>query len=204
MTRLYRAGGKRLFDLAMTPAALMVADAAIVANRADGVMLVADDTFIVVVSDHGVKPMHGGICVNEWLLRKGYLALAEEPGRDGLVPFSRVKVDWSKTQVWGSGSYYARIFMSAEGLEPQGTIPVDRYEAFRDELTEALRSISAPDGSDIGTRVFKPQQVYREVRNIPLAVLCAGPSWTPQRGASGHSFPARPADPSEAEFTTRV
>ena len=61
----------------------------------------------------------------------------------------------------------ARIFINVEGREPLGTVPAAQYEAFRDELAEALRSIPAPDGSDVGTRVFKPQEVYQEVRNIP-------------------------------------
>ena len=38
-----------------------------------------DDTAVLVVSDHGAKRMDGGICVNEWLRREGYLVLLEEP-----------------------------------------------------------------------------------------------------------------------------
>src|SRR5690349_19957345 len=36
-----------------------------------------DDTAVLVVSDHGAQSMFGGIQVNEWLMREGYLALAE-------------------------------------------------------------------------------------------------------------------------------
>ena len=138
-----------------------------------------EETLVLVVSDHGVKPMHGGICVNEWLRREGYLTLQEEPEGEGPIPFDKVKVDWAKTQVWGSGGYYARIFLNVEGREPQGTIPAARQEQFRDEIGAALCAIPAPDGSDIGTRVFKPQQVYREVRNIPpdLIVYFGDLSW---------------------------
>lgn len=137
------------------------------------------ETAVLVVSDHGVKAMHGGVCVNEWLRREGYLALQEEPEGECPIPFAEIKVDWGKTQVWGSGGYYARIFMNVEGREPQGTIPAAQYEGFRDQLAEALRSIPAPDGSDIGTQVFKPQDVYRQVRNIApdLIVYFGGLSW---------------------------
>jgi len=148
-----------------------------------------EETNVLVVSDHGVKGMHGGLCVNEWLRREGYLVLrAEAKVKDKeLVPFAKVEVDWSKTQVWGSGGYYARIFVNAEGREPQGTVPAAQYEAFRDGLAEALRSIPAPDGSDIGTRVFKPQEVYREVRNIApdLIVYFGDLSWR-SVGSFGH------------------
>ena len=148
---------------------------------------VPEETMILVASDHGVKGMHGGVCVNEWLRQEGYLVLQEEPEGDGLVPFDKVKVDWSKTQVWGSGGYYARIFINVEGREPQGTVPAAGYEAFRDELADALRSIPAPDGSDIGTQVFKPQEVYREVRNIApdLIVYFGDLSWR-SVGSFGH------------------
>jgi predicted AlkP superfamily phosphohydrolase/phosphomutase len=41
-----------------------------------------DDTYVFVVSDHGAKRMDGGIRVNEWLRREGYLTtLAEPSGR---------------------------------------------------------------------------------------------------------------------------
>ena len=38
-----------------------------------------DDTAVLVVSDHGAKRIDGGICVNEWLRREGYLDAGEEP-----------------------------------------------------------------------------------------------------------------------------
>ena len=37
------------------------------------------------MSDHGAKPMDGGICINEWLSAKGYLTLAEQPERADAV-----------------------------------------------------------------------------------------------------------------------
>jgi predicted AlkP superfamily phosphohydrolase/phosphomutase len=37
-----------------------------------------DDDTVIVVSDHGARPMEGAICVNEWLVQEGYLVL-EEP-----------------------------------------------------------------------------------------------------------------------------
>jgi predicted AlkP superfamily phosphohydrolase/phosphomutase len=158
-------------------------------DRQIGTLLerVPDSTRILVVSDHGVKGMHGGICINEWLRREGYLALQAEPQGEGLVPFEKVAVDWDRTQVWGSGGYYARIFMNVAGREPQGTIPAADYESFRDRLADAIRAIPAPDGGAIGTRVFKPQEVYRQVTNIApdLIVYFGDLSWR-SVGSFGH------------------
>ncbi|MBI3995225.1 MAG: alkaline phosphatase family protein, partial [Nitrospirae bacterium] len=41
--------------------------------------LVDSDTVVFLVSDHGAKKMEGGICINEWFRREGYLKLAQDP-----------------------------------------------------------------------------------------------------------------------------
>jgi ATP sulfurylase len=128
--------------------------------------LVPQDTIVLVVSDHGAKTMHGGIAVNEWLIRNGWLVLKDESPKK-ITPFEKVEVDWSKTRAWGSGGYYGRVFLNVAGREPQGIIPQADYERVRDELAEALKSIPAPDGRAIGTVAFKPEKVYKEVKNIP-------------------------------------
>lgn len=124
------------------------------------------ETHIIVVSDHGVKKMDGGICINEWLRRQGYLTLLDDPPEGRLSSFEKVEVDWGKTTVWGDGGYYGRIFLNVAGREPNGTIPADQYESFRDKLAEHIISIPAPDGSPLNTRVFKPKEIYRQVRGV--------------------------------------
>lgn len=126
-----------------------------------------DDTVVMVVSDHGAKSMDGGICVNEWLRREGYLVLLDEPRGENIVPFEKADVDWSKTRAWGAGGYYGRIFLNVEGREPQGIIPQSAYERERDELAARLAAIPAPDGTPIDTVTYKPEQIYRTVRRIP-------------------------------------
>lgn len=124
------------------------------------------ETHIIVVSDHGVKRMDGGICVNEWLRREGYLTLLEEPPEGHLSSFEKVEVDWQNTTAWGDGGYYGRIFLNVAGREPQGVIPADEYESFRDKLSERIKGITAPDGTPLDTKVFYPQEIYREVRGV--------------------------------------
>ena len=36
----------------------------------------------------------------------------------------------------------------------------------RDELVAGIESIADPSGRNIGTRAYKPQEIYREVRNV--------------------------------------
>jgi predicted AlkP superfamily phosphohydrolase/phosphomutase len=125
----------------------------------------ADDaTTVLVVSDHGAKRMDGGICVNEWLIANGYLTLAEKPASP--MPLSKAKVDWSRTKAWGDGGYYARVFLNVAGREPNGTIALEDYEKMREELIVGLKAIPDENGQKIGTKVFRPEQLYKEVRGV--------------------------------------
>jgi len=148
--------------------------------------LLDEDTAVMVVSDHGAKKMDGGICVNEWMLRNGWLTLADDrPIR--LTPIEKVEVDWSKTRAWGEGGYYARIFMNVQGREPEGMIPPADYEKVRDELAEAIQGIRGPGGEDIGTQVYKPQAIYRKVNGLaPDLIVYFGNLLWRSVGSLGH------------------
>ena len=128
-----------------------------------------DDTVIIVVSDHGAKKMDGGICINEWLRRAGYLVLTEEPVREGgkPVPFEKVEVDWEKTIAWGAGGYYARLFLNVQGREPYGIIPPSDYDKVRDELADGIAAIPDHQGTPINTICYRPESIYKQVHNIP-------------------------------------
>lgn len=122
------------------------------------------DTMIMVVSDHGAKGMTGAICVNEWMRQQGYLKLKVEPKER--TKFKMGNVDWSGTRAWGEGGYYSRIFFNVAGREPNGQIPAADYEKFRDEIKQKLEAITDENGQNIGTKVYKPEDIYRKVNNI--------------------------------------
>jgi predicted AlkP superfamily phosphohydrolase/phosphomutase len=125
-----------------------------------------DDTLVLIVSDHGAKRMDGGICINEWLWRNGWLAL-KTPPRDGeIVAVERADVDWSRTKAWASGGYYARVFLNVAHREPQGVIPPSEYEAARDALAAALQTIPDAEGQPLATTVYKPQEIYTQVNGV--------------------------------------
>ena len=123
-----------------------------------------DDCVTILMSDHGARPMVGGVCFNDWLAREGYLRFTDDVSE--ATPIAKAPIDWSRTTAWGDGGYYGRLFLNVKGREPQGTIDPSRYEEVRDELIAKLEAMPGPDGTRLGTRVYKPQDVYPEVRGV--------------------------------------
>ncbi len=136
-----------------------------------------DDTAVLIVSDHGAKRMDGGIRVNEWLRREGFLTPLREP--EGAERLADVGVDWARTTAWGDGGYYARIFLNVRGREPEGVVAPEEYERVRDELARRLEAIPDELGNPLGTRVFKPEELYDEVGGVApdLIVLFGDLLW---------------------------
>jgi len=123
-----------------------------------------EDVVVIVMSDHGARRMDGGVCFNEWLAAQGYLRFAETVDRP--TPIGKAPVEWGRTVAWGDGGYYGRLFLNVKGREPQGTVDPSRYSETRDELAAALESMPGPDGEPLGTKVYRPQDVYPEVRGV--------------------------------------
>ncbi|MFN8222137.1 MAG: alkaline phosphatase family protein [Gaiellales bacterium] len=123
-----------------------------------------DDTAVFVVSDHGGKRMDGGIRVNEWLRREGFLATMREPV--GVEKLADVGIDWARTTAWSEGGYYARVFLNVAGREPEGTIPPGDVPVVRDRLRSLLEAIPDDRGEPLGTRVFVPEELYPQVNGV--------------------------------------
>jgi predicted AlkP superfamily phosphohydrolase/phosphomutase len=129
--------------------------------------------------------MMGAICVNEWLMQEGYLTLHEPPQE--VTTLARAKVDWSRTRAWGEGGYYCRLCLNVQGREPQGVVPQSEYEALCRELTTKLEAICDPQGQPIGTRVYRPEELWPERRGITpdLIVYFGNLAWR-SNGTVGH------------------
>jgi predicted AlkP superfamily phosphohydrolase/phosphomutase len=126
--------------------------------------LIPDDAVTIVMSDHGARPMMGGVCFNDWLISEGYLTLSGPVTSQ--TPIKDVEIDWSRTVAWGDGGYYGRCFLNVKGREPNGVVEPSRYEAIRDELVAKLESQVGPDGEPLGTKVLKPGDVYPDVKGV--------------------------------------
>jgi predicted AlkP superfamily phosphohydrolase/phosphomutase len=140
--------------------------------------LVPPDVRILFVSDHGSQPMKGCFCVNDWLIRKGYLVLKGPPPPAG-TPLEKATVDWSRTRAWGAGGYYARIFLNIRGREPQGVLSPSEVEGFSHQLARELGEVRRPDGGLLGAEVKLPREIYAQVNgDAPdMMVYFGGVAW---------------------------
>jgi predicted AlkP superfamily phosphohydrolase/phosphomutase len=88
-------------------------------------------------------------------------------------------VDWKRTLAWGSGGYYARLFLNVKGREPEGAIDPADYERVRDELAARIAALTGPDGQPLGSVAYKPEEIYHDVKRIApdLIVYFGGLQW---------------------------
>ena len=122
------------------------------------------DVVVMVVSDHGARPMLGAVRLNELLLRAGWLAFHQPPRRgDGL---NLDAVDWSRTRAWASGGYCGRFFLNVAGREPSGIVPPCEVERTLEELETLVRTVLHPDGSPLPCEFVRPTDFYRAARGL--------------------------------------
>lgn len=149
---------------------------------------VDEDTVVLVVSDHGAKRMDGGFCLNQWLHREGYLVFKDNLPSGELKRFEDLEVDWEKTTAWGAGGYYGRLWLNIQGREPQGLVPPDEVENVRNGIAQKLADLTDPDGRPLNTISYKPEEIYRDVRNVPsdLIIYFGNLHWR-SVGSLGHA-----------------
>ena len=147
--------------------------------------LLDDETIVLVVSAYGAQRLAGVFAINEWLVRQGLLVLDEFPLAP--TPFENLKVDWHKTRAWSEGGYCAPIFLNVQNREPLGVIPPAELEDSANEITNLLEAFEGKDGQSIQTLVFRPNQIYREVRGAaPDLIAQFGGLFWRAIGSVGH------------------
>jgi predicted AlkP superfamily phosphohydrolase/phosphomutase len=148
--------------------------------------LLDEDTLLLIVSDHGAQRLDGGFAINEWLIREGLLVLNEYPRTP--ARFEKLNVNWGQTRVWSEDGCYARVFFNVQGREPQGVIPASEYESFQNEMKAKLEALPGADGQPLKSLVFKPTEIYRNLRNVaPDLIVHLGELYWRSIGTVGHS-----------------
>jgi predicted AlkP superfamily phosphohydrolase/phosphomutase len=134
------------------------------------VALADADTAILVASDHGARPLRSAFCINEWLLRRGYLRLRELPAAP--LPLRPDLVDWTQTRAWAEGGYYARVFLNVRGREPHGCVHPSDAAGLRGQLRAELSALGGENGEVWSNRIQTPEEAYREALGGAPDLLC--------------------------------
>ncbi|MGQ9515006.1 MAG: alkaline phosphatase family protein [Thermoproteota archaeon] len=96
---------------------------------------VDEDTFIIIVSDHGFCPVHTEVFLNNYLEEHGFLVRIN----------GEVDVKCSKAISYG----YGDIWLNIGGREPEGMIaPGEEYEVLREEIADCLMEIENDKGRE--------------------------------------------------------
>ncbi len=125
------------------------------------------DANVIVMSDHGARPLLGGVRVNEHLRREGLLVLRREP--EGEEPLTPELVDWSRTKAWSDGGYYARVFLNVRDREPEGIVVPHEVAPLLASIEDSLSRVDDPSGR--GHRVVHPKDAWREVNGAAPDLL---------------------------------
>ncbi|MGB4097824.1 MAG: alkaline phosphatase family protein [bacterium] len=143
----------------------------------DTLDLLPSDCGVLIVSDHGAQPMQGGIRINHWLIKNGWMTLKQTPWEE--TPLSSEMVNWSATRAWGEGGYFGRVFLNVEGREPNGAIPRNEFHNQRQRLAAALNAMRDIEGNLLGNQVLYPEKLYKEINGIPpdLMVYFGSLAW---------------------------
>ena len=125
-----------------------------------------DDTAVLVVSDHGAKRMDGGMRVNEWLRREGLLATLARARRGARARATSASTGRARRP--GARAATTRASSSTcAGREPEGTSrPRTTSASATSSPSAAGRDPGRPRASRSATQVFRPEDVYDEIKGV--------------------------------------
>lgn len=139
------------------------------------------DVQVLIVSDHGVQKMKGGIAINDWLINHGLLSLKKRPKTITRIEkmIAEEMINWEKTSCWAFGGYYGKLFINVKDREPEGLIHPKSLNLFKNELEKSILNIKDEDGKALDTKIYRPEVIYKKLRNIPpdLMIYFGNLSW---------------------------
>jgi predicted AlkP superfamily phosphohydrolase/phosphomutase len=148
--------------------------------------LLDQETVLLLASTSGTQRLDGSFALNQWFMQEGLLVLNQASGWN-VTAFDQLQVNWAKTKVWSSDGPCASLYFNVSGREPQGNIPAGDYESFCDQITARVESLSDASGQPLPAQVFKPNQLYRQTRNVaPDLMVQFGEGHWSSVGSIGH------------------
>jgi len=118
------------------------------------------DTMIV-LSDHGMAPIHSQVYVNTILEQAGLL----QYGEGDSFPIDTAR---SRAVAFASGGA-VHVYINLKGREQPGIVPASEYEAVQDEIVAALRDAADAEGRPLFARVLRRDELAELGLDSPVS-----------------------------------
>lgn len=117
---------------------------------------ISDDTFFIVMSDHGFKPFIRGVNINSWFHENGYLTLKNS---DFTVDYF-LNVDWEKTRAYAFG--LGGIYLNIKNRESSGIVKQgEEADSLKREIIKKLSGLNDPEFNKTAiTNVYDSSKIY--------------------------------------------
>lgn len=128
---------------------------------------IPDNAEFIVLSDHGFCTIKKEVYLNLYLAEAGFLKF-KTPTPKSLADMHPDSTAYSLIP--------GRVFVNLKDRDPDGSVPVERYEAVREQLTEALLGFRDPEtGEPIIREVVRREEIYSGENSERAADLIAIP-----------------------------
>lgn len=101
-----------------------------------------DNTYVVLISDHGMTHLDWNPYVKEHLRLNGLLEYVLDLTNDDP---SNLSINWQKTKCHPLEPCHAHIFINLKGRDPKGIVEPEDYEKVQQEIIRALYSMKDPE-----------------------------------------------------------
>lgn len=104
-----------------------------------------NETYVVLISDHGMTHLDWNPYVKEHLRRADLLDYVLDISNDDP---SNLTINWENTKCHPLEPCHAHIFINLKGRDPQGIVEPEDYEKVQEEIIRALYNMKDPDTGD--------------------------------------------------------
>lgn len=104
-----------------------------------------DNTYVILISDHGMTHLDWNPYVKEHLSRAGLLEYVLDLSTDDP---SNLSINWENTKCHPLEPCHAHIFINLKGRDPQGIVEPEDYEKVQEEIIRALLNMRNPETGD--------------------------------------------------------
>lgn len=101
-----------------------------------------EETYVILISDHGMTHLDWSPYVKEHLSRNGLLEYVLDLSHDDP---SNLSINWKNTKCHPLEPCHAHIFINLKGRDPQGIVEPEDYEKVQGEIIKALLNMKDPE-----------------------------------------------------------